>query len=113
MRVVSVHLHPLLSGAPRQAPLRSGTKLARMSARLPPETFRLPVERLREGYYSDAYFVSTKRLLEEHERHPRALMQVFQKKRSILGGIDEAIAVLKLCSGRREDGGWAPGWHDL
>ena len=28
-------------------------------------------------------------------------MQVFQKKDSLLGGIDEAIAVLKLCSGRR------------
>ena len=25
-------------------------------------------------------------------------MQVFQKHRSILGGIDEAIAVLKLCT---------------
>jgi nicotinate phosphoribosyltransferase len=84
-----------------------------MSTRLPPETFRLPVERLREGYYSDAYFVSTKRLLEERGRHPRALMQVFQKKRSILGGIDEAVAILKLCSGRREGGGWTPGWDDL
>ena len=30
-------------------------------------------------------------------------MQVFQKKESVLGGIDEAIAVLKLCAGR-EDG---------
>ena len=30
--------------------------------------------------------------------HPRVTMQVFQKQRSILGGIDEAIAVLKLCS---------------
>jgi nicotinate phosphoribosyltransferase len=84
-----------------------------MSTRLPPETFRLPVERLREGYYSDAYFVSTKRLLEEHGRHPRALMQVFQKRQSILGGVDEAIAVLKLCSGHEEDGRWAPGWDEL
>jgi nicotinate phosphoribosyltransferase len=84
-----------------------------MTTRLPPETFRLPVERLREGYYSDAYFVSTKRLLEERGRHPRALMQVFQKKRSILGGIDEAIAILKLCSGHRDDGGWAAGWDQL
>jgi nicotinate phosphoribosyltransferase len=84
-----------------------------MRDRLPPETFRLPVERMREGYYSDAYFVSTKLLLEEHGRHPRALMQAFQKKRSVLGGIDEAVAILKLCSGRREDGGWVPGWDRL
>ena len=31
-------------------------------------------------------------------RHPRVLMQVFGKKQAILGGMDEAIAVLKLCS---------------
>jgi nicotinate phosphoribosyltransferase len=84
-----------------------------MRSRLPPETFRLPVERMRDGYYSDAYFVSTKLLLEERGRHPRALMQVFQKEQSILGGIDEAIAVLKLCSGRRDDGSWLPGWEQL
>ena len=41
-------------------------------------------------------------------------MQVFQKRESLLGGIDEAIAVLKLCSGRRgEDGQWIPGWDEL
>src|SRR5207248_4544450 len=28
----------------------------------------------------------------------RVVMQVFQKKESVLGGVDEAIAVLKLCS---------------
>ena len=31
--------------------------------RLSPATFRLPIERIREGYYSDAYFNFTKRLL--------------------------------------------------
>jgi nicotinate phosphoribosyltransferase len=66
--------------------------------RLPPETFRLPVERIRAGYYSDAYFNFTKELLELEDRRPRVLMQVFQKKESILGGVDEAIAILKLCS---------------
>jgi nicotinate phosphoribosyltransferase len=82
--------------------------------RLDPETFRLPVARLREGWYSDAYFVSTKRLLEEDGHHPRVLMQVFQKERSLCGGIDEAIAILKLCSGRcRADGAWEPGWDAL
>jgi nicotinate phosphoribosyltransferase len=66
--------------------------------RLAPEVFRLPVERIKAGYYSDAYFNFTKQLLVEQDRHPRVLMQVFQKQESILGGIDEAIAVLKLCS---------------
>jgi nicotinate phosphoribosyltransferase len=63
-----------------------------------PGVFRLPVERIRAGYYSDAYFNFTRQLLQETDRHPRVTMQVFQKEQSILGGIDEAIAVLKLCS---------------
>ena len=84
-----------------------------MRTRLEPEIFRLPVDRLRDGYYSDAYFNFTKQLLEERDRHPRVLMQVFQKERSLLGGIDEAIAVLKLCSGRRVNAEWALGWDEL
>src|SRR3954453_23897517 len=83
--------------------------------RLPPEVFRLPVDRIRSGYYTDAYFHFTKELLEDIDRRPRVLMQVFQKKETtILGGIDEAIAVLKQCSGYRDaDGSWHSGWDDL
>ncbi len=82
--------------------------------RLDPEIFRLPVERIRDGYYSDAYFVLTKQLLEDEGHHPRVTMQVFQKRDSVLGGIDEAIAVLKLCSGHRDAGGaWNEGWDQL
>jgi nicotinate phosphoribosyltransferase len=84
-----------------------------VSSRLDPAIFRLPVERIRAGYYSDAYFVFTKTLLEAEGDHPHVTMQVFQKHDSILGGIDEAIAVLKTCSGREENGGWAPGWDQL
>jgi nicotinate phosphoribosyltransferase len=82
--------------------------------RLDPQVFRLPVDRLRSGYYSDAYFVSTKRLLEEEDHHPRVLMQIFQKEDSLLGGIDEAIAVVKLGAGREDaGGGWVSGWDKL
>src|SRR5258706_358457 len=66
--------------------------------RLSPEVFRLPIERIRAGYYSDAYFNLTKELLEREDKHARVTMQVFQKKHSLLGGIDEALAILKLCS---------------
>ena len=66
--------------------------------RLPPEIFDLPVEKIREGLYTDAYFNRTRQELLEDDRHPRVVMQVFQKKDAILAGIDEAIAVLKLCS---------------
>ena len=69
-----------------------------MRERTPPETFRLPVERIRSGYYSDNYFNLTKDLLERDGHHPHVVMQVFQKRASILGGIDEALAVLRLCS---------------
>src|SRR5437763_522326 len=82
--------------------------------RLAPDVFRLPVERIREGYYSDAYFNYAKELLEADGRHPHVTMQVFQKRRSLLGGIDEAIAVLKECSGRGgPDGEWIDGWPEL
>ena len=66
--------------------------------RLPPEVFDLPVEKMREGYYTDAYFNFARDTLLADGRHPRVVMQVFQKHRAILGGMDEAIAVLKLCS---------------
>jgi nicotinate phosphoribosyltransferase len=82
--------------------------------RLSPGVFRLPVEKIRDGYYSDAYFNHTKTLLEADDHHPRVLMQVFQRKESVLGGIDEAIAILKQCSGHRgEDGRWVNGFKDL
>jgi nicotinate phosphoribosyltransferase len=82
--------------------------------RLDPAIFQLPVGRLRAGYYSDAYFTSTKELLEAQDRHPRVLMQVFQKQESLLGGIDEAIAVLKVGAGHvGSDGVWLAAWDEL
>jgi nicotinate phosphoribosyltransferase len=66
--------------------------------RLPPEVFDLPVEKMRAGYYTDAYFNHTREALLEDGRRPRVVMQVFQKRHSYLGGMDEAIAILKLCS---------------
>jgi nicotinate phosphoribosyltransferase len=67
------------------------------TSRLPPEIFDLPVDKMREGYYTDAYFNHTRLALLEDGRHPRVVMQVFQRKHSVLGGADEAIAILKLC----------------
>jgi nicotinate phosphoribosyltransferase len=82
--------------------------------RLSSAVFRLPIERIREGYYSDQYFNLTKDLLEADGHRPQVLMQVFQKEASILGGIDEAIAVLRECAGHRgADGVWVRGWRDL
>src|SRR6478672_3986992 len=66
--------------------------------RLPVEIFDLPVEKMREGYYADAYFNHARATLLQDDRHPRVVLQVFQKKSAWLGGMDEAIAILKLCS---------------
>jgi len=74
------------------------------TTRLSPEVFELPVEKMREGYYTDAYFNHTREVLLRDGRRPRVVMQVFQKKHAYLGGIDEAIAILKLC---------ADDWDDL
>ncbi|HEY7730016.1 MAG TPA: hypothetical protein VH950_03845 [Gaiellaceae bacterium] len=73
-------------------------------ARLSPEIFDLPVEKMRAGYYTDAYFNHTRAALLADGRRPRVLMQVFQKHQAMLGGMDEAIAILKLCS---------HGWDEL
>jgi nicotinate phosphoribosyltransferase len=82
--------------------------------RLAPEVFRLPVEKIREGYYSDVYFNYAKATLELDGHHPRVLMQVFQRNDAILGGIDEAVTVLRQCSGRRRpDGSWHDGWDEI
>jgi nicotinate phosphoribosyltransferase len=79
----------------------------RPATRVPPERFQLPVDRLRQGYYSDKYFVRAREVLLRSGRSPHVTMQVFQKQRAWLGGVDEAIAMLKLCL----TDGYA--WRDL
>jgi nicotinate phosphoribosyltransferase len=89
--------------------------------RLDPEVFELPVEKMRAGYYTDAYFNHTRAALLADGRRPRVLVQVFQKKLALLGGMDEAIAILKLCShGWDEldvhalhDGDWIEPWETV
>jgi nicotinate phosphoribosyltransferase len=86
----------------------------RPEQRLSSPAFRLPVEKIRDGYYSDAYFNHAKALLEAEGAHPHVVMQVFQKKHSRLGGIDEALAIVRECSGRRlPGGGWQAGAREL
>ena len=67
--------------------------------RLDPSVFHLPVERMREGYYSDKYFVRAREILIADgyapQRHDAGVRQV---STAYLGGMDEAIAILKLCA---------------
>jgi nicotinate phosphoribosyltransferase len=68
---------------------------------------------MREGYYSDTYFNRAKEIMIADHYWPHVRMQVFQRNHSYLGGIDEALAILRLCSGRTEDGKWIDGWDQL
>jgi len=89
--------------------------------RLAPEVFDLPVEKMRDGHSTDAYFNHARSTLLANGRHPRVLSQVFQKKRAMVGGMDEAIAILRLCShGWDElevhalyDGDWIEPWETV
>jgi nicotinate phosphoribosyltransferase len=76
----------------------------RARSRLDPAVFELPVEKIQDGYYTDAYFNHARAALVASGRHPRVLVQVFQKKDAVLGGMDEALAILRVCS---------HGWEDL
>ncbi len=71
--------------------------------RLDPSIFQLPVERMKAGYYSDKYFVRAREIVLADHHRPRVLMQVFTKAHAYLGGVDEAIAILKLCSHTWDD----------
>jgi nicotinate phosphoribosyltransferase len=70
----------------------------RARERLAPEVFELPVAAIRDGFYTDAYFNHARSTLLADDMRPRILMQVFQRNEAVLGGVDEAIAILKLCS---------------
>lgn len=97
---------PVTSRSPtRLATLVSSSSVSdRSHSRLDPEVFDLPVAKIKDGYYTDAYFSHARSALLADGRHPRVLMQIFQKKEAVLGGMDEAIAILKLCS---------HGWREL
>ncbi|NLB95367.1 MAG: nicotinate phosphoribosyltransferase [Armatimonadetes bacterium] len=100
--------------------------------RLPPETFKLDVERMRRGWYSDKYFANIVTLLTQLARHgyryegsARALarlgldavsvdvgnieveMQWFPRRKPfcIVAGIDKALAILKECAGYFDEDG--------
>jgi nicotinate phosphoribosyltransferase len=53
---------------------------------------------MRAGYYSDKYFVRAREVLLADGCRPRVTMQVFGKAHAFLGGVDEAIAILRLCA---------------
>jgi len=97
--------------------------------RLQKETFRIDRERMRRGWYSDAYFSNTVKILSELSRENytfegksdienidcgeikngdiRVEMQFFTRRKpfSIVAGVDEALAILQECTGYFDCGG--------
>lgn len=69
-----------------------------MTNRLPVESFDFPVDKIKAGYYTDAYFLRSEEILNGDNYHPRVLMQIFPRANVVLCGIDETIALLKKCA---------------
>ena len=62
------------------------------------ENFDLPPQKIREGWYSDKYFVRTQLILKKERMHPEVVMQVFCKEKALLCGVNETVACLRLGS---------------
>jgi nicotinate phosphoribosyltransferase len=63
-----------------------------------PALFELPVTRIRAGQFSDVYFNRAREALRVDGRPARVTWQVSAKRGGWVGGIDEAVALFKLCS---------------
>lgn len=70
----------------------------RRKKRVDPALFELPVDRIRAGEYSDVYFTRAQAALRADGRVARVTWQVSAKRAGWLGGIDEAVALLRLCT---------------
>lgn len=91
--------------------------------RLPTEIFQIDRERMVEGWYSDAYFRNISRILNRLSNENyiykdedgyevdigeiEVEMQIFPRRKPfcIVGGVDEALAILKTCSGYINENG--------
>jgi len=69
----------------------------RRRKRIDPALFALPVEAIRAGTYSDASLVRSRAALRATGRVARVTWQLSARSAGWLGGIDEAVALLKLC----------------
>lgn len=86
----------------------------RLHKRLDPAVLNLPVEKMRTGYYADQDLSRTQQVLLRDGFHPQVLVVVYQAREAVVCGTDEAIAILKLCSGCFDAAGrWVSGWADL
>ena len=62
---------------------------------LRPVIFGHPLGRIRSGFYSDVYFVRSRRILERAGRRAITQMQIFCKDHATLCGVEEALALIR------------------
>lgn len=107
-------------------------------SRLTNTVFKLDVERMRQGWYSDKYFANILKMLEgvgqndgyqgayarNVGRDPARLnvadmdveVQFFTRRtgKTVVVGVDKALSMLRHCTGFfTEDGEWIPTWQNL
>ncbi len=70
----------------------------RRRKRIDPAAFRLPVDEIKSGVYTDAYFTRAREVLRQEKRSPAVVMQFTGKDEGWVSGVDEAVAMLKLCA---------------
>ncbi len=74
-----------------------------IKTRLEPKVFKVPIDKIRAGYYSDKYFLRVSQILRKEQYNPRVLYQFFVRKPAIIVGIDESLAILQYCVGYYSD----------
>ncbi len=67
--------------------------------RIDPRVFKVPIDKMRAGYYSDKYFTRLVEVLKKAEKKSRVLYQLFPRRDATIVGIDEALAILRFGTG--------------
>ncbi|HTR77536.1 MAG TPA: hypothetical protein VMH39_05480, partial [Gemmatimonadaceae bacterium] len=70
--------------------------MPRRRKRPDPSTFCLPVDQIRNGFFSDGASLGIREVLEREGSSPRVVMQIAGTATGYLGGVDEALAILKV-----------------
>ncbi len=74
-----------------------------MGKRLHPKVFKVPIDKIRNGYYSDIYFLRYVQVLKRDDRKVHVYYQFFPRKDATVVGIDEALAILRYGTGYYKD----------
>jgi nicotinate phosphoribosyltransferase len=71
--------------------------------RLHPKLFKVPIDKIRMGYYTDKYFTRYVEVLKKDKRKVNVTYQFFPRKDCVVVGIDEALALLRYGTGYYKD----------